>query len=211
MIFNTIPVDVEGVPYSVLANPNMSTKQASAELLRYVDESIIHLRNHIKAKYTDDYLSSLTPTPKAAVLAQIRRRVMAYSSSSLVEHYPSKPTVDVSYNLDKGSKIAMCVRKWSGAVDNSSSVEYQKKNDILFVALHELAHSLNCDESAYQCGDSYGHDNMFWYIFKQLLDEASEAGIYQATNYAKSPVNYCSLDITYSPQFDPMLHDDMFF
>lgn len=179
-------------------------KQPAADMLTWVDGTVKAIRDHIDSKYTETYLSQLHPK-KAAIARQIKKRLHSnYKTSSIVEHMPAEPGVDVSYNMDKGDKLAMCVREWG------SSEKIHKPGDVLFVALHEVAHSLNCDESSYQCGDSYGHDDMFWYIFKQLLDEATEIGVYSPVNYAKTPIKYCSLDITYSPQFDHAMKDEQF-
>ncbi len=179
-------------------------KQSAADILTWVDSTVKAIRAHIDSKYTETYLSQLHPK-KAAIARQIKKRLHSnYKTSSIVEHMPAEPGVDVSYNMDKGDKLAMCVRQWG------SPEKIHEPGDVLFVALHEVAHSLNCDESSYQCGNSYGHDDMFWYIFKQLLDEATHLGVYTPVNYAKAPIKYCSLDITYSPQFDHAMMDDQF-
>jgi hypothetical protein len=76
-----------------------------------------------------------------------------------------------SYTINK-KKIYMCLRDENG--------EYYHDNMLLFVILHELAHVL-CDE--------IGHTAKFQQIFQQLLEEASNAGIYDPDI---EPVhNYC--------------------
>lgn len=194
-------ISVKGKKVRVI---DRSDNVKAGEMIAWVDANILALRSHIDTKYTDSFLETI-PERKRKILRQLRDRLHSnYRSASLVEHLPTTPRVDVSYNLDKGEVLAMCVRTWS-----DTAVLHQK-NDVLFVALHEVAHSLNCNEAAYQCGDSYGHDDMFWYLFKQLLDEAEEIGIYSSVNYGETPVNYCSLDITYSPQFDKKMRDEVF-
>jgi hypothetical protein len=136
------------------------------------------------------------------LLRKIKRRLSTtYKRDSLKENYPSKPKVDVSYNLNKGNTIALCLRNYENVED------FHEFNEIMFVSIHELAHSLNCDETSLLCGNSYGHDNMFWYIFKILLENAIECEAYKKKDYRDSPVQYCSMKITYSPLYDKSLDD----
>lgn len=199
---NLESVKVGAVDYRVL--PNYDDKQGAAELLAFVDTSVNQLIQFMDNKYSDEVLATMS-APKRAIYEQIIRRLHStYDQKNLEETVPSQPKVDVSYNIDKGQVLALCVRDYD-------THEFQQKNDLLFVALHELSHSLNCDESAFQCGDSYGHGNMFWFIFKVLLENAEECGLYTKHNYRANPVNYCSMPITYSPLYDKSLSDNEFF
>jgi hypothetical protein len=195
----TVYVKVEGKNYKVLEE--MKNKNNSADILNSIDKSINNIINFIDNKYTDDYINSLDSMQygdrKKKILKQIKKRVKStYSSDSLKENYPAKEKVDVSYNLNKGSTIALCLRNY----DNPET--FHEYNEILFVSLHELAHSLNCNESSFMCGNTYGHDDTFWYIFKVILQDAVDIGIYSKKNYRSNPVNYCSMNITYSPLYD---------
>jgi len=201
----TVDVVIEGSSYRVIEN--MPDKEEAARRLRQVDIYLNKLINHINNKFTDDYIYSqdLVNKGKGDVLRKIKRRLAStYKSNSLKENFPSTPKIDVSYNLNKGETIAMCLR------DYENENQFHDINEVLFVAVHELAHSLNCDESSILCGNSYGHDDMFWYIFKILLENAQEANIYVKKNYKKNPVDYCSMNITYSPLYDETLHDKHF-
>ena len=202
LIDNTETYILDDKNYKVLP---MNNKEKAAELLKFVDDNILVLKDHINTKYTDIELEMLEKNKKE-VMKKIKKRLNeTYKSSSLKENYPSKPKVDVSYNLNKGESIALCLREYK------NTDEFHEKNDIIFVALHELSHSLNCDENAFNCGNSYGHDNAFWYIFKILLSEAIEIGIYKKINYNNNPIDYCSMKITYSPLYDPSLYDNNYF
>lgn len=198
----TISMEVNGKEYKVLEE--MQNKEVSADLLSKVDSSIVKLLSHMEKKYNLETLSVLPSKKKEIIEQMVRRLKSTYSYKSLKENYPEKRTVDVSYNLNKGSTIALCLRNYD------TPEVFHQYNEILFVALHELAHSLNCNESSLMCGDSYGHDDMFWYIFKILLEEAEQSGIYVKKNYKKDPVNYCSMEISYSPLYDRSLHDNHF-
>ncbi len=189
--------------YKVL--PENNDKYGSAEILYDVDKDVNKLVHYMNSKYTPTVLAGMS-TQKCKLYSQIIRRLKkTYKSESLEETMPSKPKVDVSYNLSKGEVIALCLREYD-------THKFHKKNDIMFVTLHELAHSLNCDESAFECGDeSYGHTSLFWFIFKVLLENATECGIYKKHDYRASPVNYCSMPVTYSPLYDASLNDSEFF
>ena len=196
-------VIVKDCKFKVL--PGYEDKVGAAELLYDVDADIKTLINHMNSKYTPDVLKSM-PESKRKIYEQIVRRLRnTYSRDALEETLPNTPKIDVSYNLNKGEVLALCLRDYK-------TYNFHKKNDILFVTLHEIAHSLNCDESSFQCGDeSYGHTTIFWFIFKVLLENATECGIYTKYNYKANPINYCSMPITYSPLYDPTLQDGEYF
>lgn len=200
---NLETICVDDTCYKVL--PENVDKKGSAEILHEVDKDIIKLMKHMDKKYTNDVLA-LMPKSKRNIYAQIVYRLKrTYKSESLEETMPTTPKIDVSYNLSKGEVIALCLREYD-------SHKFHEKNDIMFVALHELAHSLNCDDSKFECGDeSYGHTELFWFIFKVLLDNATECGIYVKHDYRASPINYCSMPVTYNPLYDKSLSDSEFF
>jgi len=77
-----------------------------------------------------------------------------------------------SYTINK-KKIYMCLRDENG--------EYYDDNMLLFVAIHELAHVL-CDE--------VGHTEKFDAIFRELLQKATENGIYDPN--IEPIYNYCT-------------------
>ena len=67
------------------------------------------------------------------------------------------------------------------------------KNTIMFVALHELAHTMT---------QSIGHTEEFWDNFRFLLKEAIAKGIYKYKNYKEEPEAYCGISITDTPLKD---------
>jgi hypothetical protein len=48
---------------------------------------------------------------------------------------------------------------------------------------------------------SVGHKKEFWDNFTFLLEYATEAGLYEAVDYAKHPSEYCGLTIDSNPLF----------
>jgi len=180
----SVDVEYAGKKFRVMDLPD---KENAAKILSSIDLDIVKLKNYMAEKYKDS---------NDSLLKQIGRRTSDYDSNSLRENYPDRPKKDVSYNLNKGETIAICLRNYK------SPELFHAYNEILFVSLHELAHSLNCNESSFLCGNTYGHDDTFWLIFKIILQNAVDLGIYTKKNYRKDPVNYCSMNITYSPLYD---------
>jgi hypothetical protein len=197
---------VEYNDYKFYVLSEMPKKEQAAKILYDINKNIEILRTHINNKFTEEYIlkEEAKYKGKGKILSQIKRRINKYKRESLKENYPEVKKKDVSYNLNKGSTIALCLRNYD-EID-----QFHNFNEILFVSIHEIAHSLNCDEKALLCGNSYGHNSMFWYIFKILLENASEVGIYTVKDYKSEEVDYCSMEITYSPLFDLSLEDKYF-
>lgn len=163
----------------------------AAELLYKIDNNLLSLINHITKKY-HNMDSNIIPKKQKIIKNIIYKLQKNYKSHSLKENFPSEPGKDVSFNINKGDHISLCLR------DFNNPKTFHEFNDIMFVAIHELAHS---------CSKSYGHDDEFWYIFRFLLENAIELGIYKNINYNKNPVNYCSMQITYNPILDKTFDD----
>jgi predicted metal-dependent hydrolase len=89
-----------------------------------------------------------------------------------------------SYSLNKGEKIALCIRKKGG------SKEFIEDNTIMFVAIHELAHIMT---------ESVGHEPEFWDNMGFLLEKANEINIYKPVDYSENNVDYCGMEITTTP------------
>jgi len=89
-----------------------------------------------------------------------------------------------SYSLNKGEKIALCIRK------KGNSKEFIEDNTIMFVAVHELAHIMT---------ESVGHESEFWDNMAFLLEKANELNIYNPVDYSENNVDYCGMEITTTP------------
>ena len=109
-----------------------------------------------------------------------------YRTSGLRENFPVDPS-NTSYTTDKGRILALCLQ---------SGGKYYDMDVIRFVDIHELAHIGTL---------GWGHENDFWNNFKFLLQAARDAQIYNPTNFATSPFNYCGLDVNYNPLYDNSL------
>jgi len=92
-----------------------------------------------------------------------------------------------SYSVNKGEKVYMCLRQ------RNTKEELVDENIITFVAIHEMAH-IGTSE--------IGHTPIFWNNFGWLLKRAEEAKIYQYTDFAAHPVEYCGIHITDQPTYD---------
>jgi predicted metal-dependent hydrolase len=92
-----------------------------------------------------------------------------------------------SYSVNKGEKVYMCLRQ------RNEKEELVDENVITFVAIHEMAH-IGTPE--------IGHTPAFWNNFGWLLKEAEAMKIYEFTNFAAHPVEYCGIKITDQPTYN---------
>ncbi len=91
---------------------------------------------------------------------------------------------DFTYTENKGERLVMCLR-------NKETMKLHQKNLLLFPLIHELAH---------QGVESYtGHGVEFQRVFKFLLTQATEIGIYKPIDFENSPQKYCSMTIDSHP------------
>ncbi len=175
--------------YNVLKDKD--NYENAAELLYNVDNNLLMLINHITKKYHKNKINLVNK--KYKIIKNITYKLQKnYKSHALKENFPVTAGKDVSFNINKGDHISLCLR------DFTNPKSFHEFNDIMFVAIHELAHS---------CSKSYGHDDEFWYNFRFLLENAIEIDIYKNIDYYKYPVNYCSMQITYNPIFDKTFED----
>jgi len=112
-----------------------------------------------------------------------------FNTEALRESSPLNPERDTSFTINKGDVIAICIR-------DSYSYGIQDYNTIMFVVLHELTHLAI---------EAYDHPDEFWIVFKFVLIEAVNAGIYKPVDYVNDQVEYCGIIINYSPLYDNML------
>ena len=112
----------------------------------------------------------------------IKRLKNRYNPYKLVEtEENSKYT---SYSLNKGEKIALCIRK------KGDNTIFENENTVIFVAIHELSHIMT---------KSVGHEKEFWENMAFLLEKAAELDIYDPVDYNENNTDYCGMEITTTP------------
>lgn len=162
----------------------------AAEILAEINRRLTKLLAHLKRKYFNtaaDSHAAAFPGRIEAVRDMLRR----YNPDVIVENSPTDPNGDTAYVIGKGDTIALCLR-----YRNSKSHKLHDLDILTFVAVHELTH---------MSIDDMDHPARFWSAFKWMLSEADEAGIYTPRNYENAAVEYCGLNVDYSPAFDPKL------
>lgn len=112
-----------------------------------------------------------------------------YSPDKLAEITPTNIFGYTSYTVDQGRSMRFCLR-------DKQTFSLHDIDELTFVAYHELAHVADWDSN---------HDLRFWQVFKWILQQASNAGIYQPTDYAAAPMTYCGMSVAYNPYYDPRL------
>jgi hypothetical protein len=152
-------------------------KKEAAKLLHEMTDRFDVLIEHMENKYE---CSRYTEECK-----KVQRLIRGYNENSIWEIHPRNLFGFTSYTENKGEQLVFCLRKPNG--------ELHDINTMMFVGLHELSHIMN---------DEWGHKPKFWHIFRFVLDNAVECGIYQPVNYAQNPITYCgSVHINNSPLF----------
>lgn len=91
-----------------------------------------------------------------------------------------------TYTIDK-EDMHICLRT-RDKIENIYDI-----NILMYVVLHELSHLCNYDRS----GEAIiGHGNEFRSIFRFLVENSINMGIYSYTDYTKTPVEYCGISIS---------------
>ena len=154
---------------------DMPDKQQAANLLATLRTKLVKLCDALEKKYPDK--------------AQVKQMVQNFRADPERFLEATPDSEHTSSTVNKGESIHMCLRQREGPDESLVN-----ENVMMFVALHEFAHI---------CTESIGHDSDFWNNFGWLLKEAEGMGLYQYTDFAAHPVNYCGVYITDSPRYDP--------
>jgi predicted metal-dependent hydrolase len=179
--FETYRSRVDDQEYKVLAD--YSDAQEAADILSEINKKNRDLIRFMQQKYAAGECHSTEADCRRGrdLAAKMHKR---YQPDRLEENNPVDKN-NTSYTENKGDKVALCLReKQSGA--NS----LHDMNIIEFVDLHEMAHIAS---------EGYGHEDEFWDNFSYILKNAKEARIHEPVDYAANPINYCGLDVKYSP------------
>ena len=143
----------------------------SANTLAKVNMKVEKLIDHLEKKYSSD-------TSKNYFIAKLKRNYNPYMISE-AEVDPRYTT----YTVDK-QDMHICLRTRDKA-ENIYDI-----NTLMYVVLHELSHLCNYTPDGYPI---QGHGDEFKRIFKFLVQESIQIGIYNYTDYSKFPVNYCGI------------------
>ena len=157
---------------------NLPDKQEAADRLARVRQKILILQKHLKQTHME----------KSFVKQMIDN--FDCSADRFSESTPDAQFT--SYSVNKGEKIFMCLRQ------RNEKEELVQENIILFVALHEMSHVGTV---------SVGHTPEFWNNFAWLLKQAEATKIYEYSNFAAHPVEYCGVHITDAPTYKETVMD----
>ncbi len=148
---------------------NHADKKQAADNLATIRKNLVLLVQELKKKNQNN--------------VDVERMVNNFNPDNISES--TKNNKYTSYSINKGEKIVFCLRSRD---DTNKLVDL---NIMMFVALHELAHTMT---------KSIGHTQEFWNNFRILLRNARNLGIYKRVDYDKNPVDYCGTKITNDPE-----------
>ncbi len=160
-------------------------KYDTAKMMHEVAIRCFRLFDYLDKKYikqgNEDYVAFIGNYDMNNVINNLKER---FDASRLFENDANNLMGTTAYTDDK-KYLYLCMRDKNGHLYDI--------NTLLFVALHELSHMAK---------DSWGHNPEYWRMFKLLLHNAREAGIYVPTDYARHNINYCGIDLTSNPYYD---------
>ena len=159
---------------------NLPDKQDAADRLARVRGRLLKLREYLKKKYYDKKFVK-------QMIDNFDCSAQRFSESTPDAQY-------TSYSVNKGEQIFMCLRQ------RDTQERLVQENIIVFVALHEMSHVGT---------SSIGHTPEFWNHFAWLLQQAEATGVYEYTNFAAHPVEYCGVHITDSPKYKETVEDGL--
>ena len=167
----------------------------AAETMDKLNGVAKQLIDHLYSKYIESSSGSdfINPQYQDVVLTGIKALKKNFRSAAMEENIPERSGGDTSYVIDKGDVFAMCLRD----PKNGNQID-PNFNALTFVLIHEMSHLANA---------SYGHPPEFWSMFKFILQEAANIGLYEIEDYKKNGSPYCGIVITYSPIFDAKLDE----
>lgn len=156
---------------------NMPDKQQAADRLARVRARLKQLRDHLAATHAEKPF--------------VKQLVQNFDCTANQFSESTPEAVHTSYTVDK-QKVFMCLRQ------RNTQEELVSENVLTFVALHEMAHVGTA---------SIGHSPDFWNNFAWLLEQAEALKVYEYTDFAAHPVEYCGVHITDSPTYKNGIED----
>jgi hypothetical protein len=180
--------NINGGCYRVQKKYDPETYVGAANILDSINERNIVLLRHLKKKYIDTDNGENRSAEFRKRKKWVNNLLRRYNPGSIIEHAPSS-TRNTSYVLSKGEEIGYCLREKETGHNYLHSID-----QVYFVNLHEMSHLAS---------DRYNprHTTYFWKVFKFILNEAVEAGVYSPINYSMKPMKYCGIYVDYNPYF----------
>lgn len=159
----------------------------SDQVFYELDKKATILKDHLMQKYgcTDCKRPEIVTITNFNMFERTKQFIENYDSGNIHEISPKNLMSATSFTEGK-SKLVMCLR-------DKETEQLHHINTITFVFLHELSHMMN---------DQFGHPMQFWQLFKVVLQNSVECGIYVPVDYKKNPVKYCGMQITQCPLYD---------
>ena len=173
----------------------------AAQLLDTANQRLLIFLRHLRDKYyvdlddaTMETIMVRAPghrdTDKYKIISAILRD---YDPSTVMENDPRRGG-ETSYNINKGGQLVICLR------EKVAPYRLVDINTLMYVMLHEVGGHIG----SY---DVWGHPERFWEVFKFILREAVEAGVYRRVDYTAHPTVYCGLRLDYQPLDDAGIAD----
>ena len=167
--------------YYMVSN-RYKNKQEASNTMYKVNEFIKKFMSFMYNKYIINHIMY-----KKEEVEFVQQMIKNYKPDNLFEHDPMFNDL-TSYVTNKGDEFGVCIRN-----KNRDINDIHDFNTIKFVILHEITH-LGCT--------SYGHEMDFWSWFQFNLIQAEIANLYIPVDFKNNPVNYCGMDIKFSPYYD---------
>jgi len=147
--------------------------EESADTLAVINMRIEKLLNHLKQKYNIHDEKNLF----------LLKLIENYSPKLLSE--AANDNRFTTFTIDK-KDMHICLRTRDG---NDKMYDI---NILMYVILHELAHFCNYDKNG---NAIIGHGKEFKSIFRLLVTESINIGVYEYINFVKNPSEYCGIII----------------
>jgi hypothetical protein len=180
-----LQVNIDGNNYKILGS--YDDHKEAAKNLAILNEKIMDFFKYLKNKYQVNTVYGPNYMGTSDHKRSIVMRILQNYNPEVIEENDPKYSKDTSYTVSKGRELHVCLRQ------KVPPYRLHSLNEMMFVLLHEISHMGNA---------TYGHREDFWSVFKFVLSEARQHGIYDPVNYEKNPIVYCGLKVNYSPYYD---------
>lgn len=141
-------------------------KEKTAYILSFIRKKMIYLTENIIINRNNEMY-----------ILNLKKNIYKTKFSQNIKKFPKKNLI--SYNINKGEEIILCIYDYN---EN----KFYDINTLIYVSIHELAHIAN---------PTIGHDESFYFIFNNLLQEGIRLKVYNFFNYEKIPQKYCGIII----------------